>query len=1030
MQQILEDVTSAPLRSTARSHIALKNILLCIVGPALLVLFMTGCGGGSAGNAGGGSPPSSPTAPSFTLSLTPSTVTVLQGGTEQAVQISVSGQNGFTGSVSVTFSNLPAGVTVSPTSLSIASGDETSFDLSASSSAAVGQQSLGVNGSSGALTADASLQLTVMGVAVQDPFHAIGGTLAHGFYDESRQLLFATNPGLNELDVISGMDFSIKARVPVPQPWGIDQMADGKTLVIGTQAQEILTVDEDTFAVTPHPYAALGNYFFGLFFPNVVALANGEVLIIGLEQGIDSDDIVEAGQYLYEWNSSANTFTQLEPTAQNTGNWEEVDSLARSADHKWAVFAADQFYLYSSDSSSLTTVPVSTVNPPQNEYGIRGYAMNADGSVIAVASAEQVTFLNRSFTVLGTASLASAFQTSRSAIQFSANGSRLYLEYPFPLSLEEIDATSYNPLGYVSATVLPDDDNLERMLTTDAEGRAYFAINGGLRVVELSQVPVPTWTQVYYSGSNCPNLNAVLPLNQSQQVQLLNQPTNLQVYVGGQTAQLVSNAPFTDFNIPGSPISGPADIECIDSSGNIAVVADGVSYGVDPVGFSANLLPPTGNPPSYLFGYGFFANNQSAAPSVTVGGETVASPIAITGYGLGTLEGEGFYVPGGSPGQSVSVHISSSIGSGTLPSVATYYPAPTIVPATGLLQVLYDSHRNLLYALKATEVDVLNPTTLQWQSPMPFPKTATGTFNTMALSPDGSSLVVGGLVPTTTGGTTAQLIVFNPDNAALASVFTYPGGASASGSIAITNLNTVLVAGFPSLAFDLTTSTFTSLSESFNPEVIRASADGSHVYGAALNVNSGEVFSVDPLTYEVQTDSYGYLFWVDFAVSPDGAQLAAIDAPPGISYAVGFFDSGLRYLNANVYPDFSPPDDLGVVGATYSPGGKVLVVPQGDSIEIWDATLGTLRARLMTPEELHVIVYPEGPASPMVALDPTGQIIYAVSTSGLTVLTLPEPLDQVPAMEWPLVVHSGIDKSALHGTISQRMAAMRNKLRK
>ena len=204
VQQILEDVTSAPLRSTARSHIALKNILLCIVGPALLVLFMTGCGGGSAGNAGGGSPPSSPTAPSFTLSLTPSTVTVLQGGTEQAVQISVSGQNGFTGSVSVTFSNLPAGVTVSPTSLSIASGDETSFDLSASSSAAVGQQSLGVNGSSGALTADASLQLTVMGVAVQDPFHAIGGTLAHGFYDESRQLLFATNPGLNELDVISG----------------------------------------------------------------------------------------------------------------------------------------------------------------------------------------------------------------------------------------------------------------------------------------------------------------------------------------------------------------------------------------------------------------------------------------------------------------------------------------------------------------------------------------------------------------------------------------------------------------------------------------------------------------------------------------------------------------------------------------------------------------------------------------------------------------------------------------------------------
>src|SRR5208337_3945442 len=103
---------------------------------------------------------------------------------------------------------------------------------------------------------------------------AIGGTLAHGFYDETRQLLFATNPGLNELDVISGLDFSIKARVPVPQPWGIDQMADGKTLVLGTAAGEILTVDEDTFAVTQHPYRVVGNGFYGLFFPNVVALAN------------------------------------------------------------------------------------------------------------------------------------------------------------------------------------------------------------------------------------------------------------------------------------------------------------------------------------------------------------------------------------------------------------------------------------------------------------------------------------------------------------------------------------------------------------------------------------------------------------------------------------------------------------------------------------------------------------------------------------------------------------------------------------
>ena len=48
------------------------------------------------------------------------------------------------------------------------------------------------------------------------------------------------------------------------------QMADGKTLVIGTAAQEVLTVDEDTLSVAQHPFGAVGNSFFTLFFPNVV----------------------------------------------------------------------------------------------------------------------------------------------------------------------------------------------------------------------------------------------------------------------------------------------------------------------------------------------------------------------------------------------------------------------------------------------------------------------------------------------------------------------------------------------------------------------------------------------------------------------------------------------------------------------------------------------------------------------------------------------------------------------------------------
>jgi hypothetical protein len=86
-----------------------RNKLPYLIVSGLLGLFITGCGGGSAGNAGGGSSPAPPPAPGFTLSLAPSIVTVLQGGTEQPVQVSVTGENGFTGSVSVTFANWPTG---------------------------------------------------------------------------------------------------------------------------------------------------------------------------------------------------------------------------------------------------------------------------------------------------------------------------------------------------------------------------------------------------------------------------------------------------------------------------------------------------------------------------------------------------------------------------------------------------------------------------------------------------------------------------------------------------------------------------------------------------------------------------------------------------------------------------------------------------------------------------------------------------------------------------------------------------------
>jgi hypothetical protein len=974
---------------------------------ATLVCFScVSCGGGNST-----SPVPTPPPSSFTISLSPGNVSLAQGGASQSVQVSVVGQGGFAGTVTVSVNGLPSGVTATPTSFSVTATNPGTFTVSASSTAQIAQQSIRVDGVSGTLTANATVQLSVTGALVPDPFHRVGGVVVHGFYDEARQVLFATNPGLNELDVISGQDFSIKARVPLPQPWGIDQMPDGKTLVIGTAAQSILTVDEDTLAVTQHPFSAIGNSFFTLFFPNVVAMANGKVLIIGQEEGIDSSDILDGGQVVYEWDSKADTFSLLLPTSPSF----ETDSLARSADHKWAAFSADQFYLYSSDSDSLTIAPLFAVNPPQDLFGVRGYALNADGTKIAVASATSVTFLNRSFGVLGSTAIPGAFQTARTSVLFSHDGSKLLLQYDLPIGIEEIDTSTYALLGYVSAVVTP-ENNEERLLATDSTERAFVGVAGGLRLADL-RAPVPNAATGNFPMPNCSIPASTLPLNSTAQVQLSTSEANVSVYVGGQPAPLLSGG--TAISIPASSIPGGADIECIGSDGSTAVVSDGVSYGVDPIATSANLLPPVGNPSVFVFGFGF-TMGSSGPPAITVAGQPAA--VAASGTdNFGVLQFATINVPQGTPGESADIVVSSSLGSGTLTRAATYYPSPTIVGASGLLEVLFDSHRNVLYGLKAGEVDVLNPNTLQWQTTLPLPQSGNATsYDVMALSPDGSRLVI--------ASADGHVVVMNPDQPAQASLLSLSG--NLTGPLAITKFNKVIFAGIQAVELDLATLALTPLSMNTG-QLIRSSADGSHLYGADLNDSSGAVYSIDPSTHTVQTERFGQLFWTDLAVSTDGSQFAAVDAPPfAKGDAVGFFNSALQLLNTNAYPDFSPPDDTGVLGATFSPGGKVLVVALGDSIEFWDSEHGTLRARLMTPERLHVLVYPEGPVAPALALDSTGQTIYAISASGLTVLKLPQPLDQIPPMAWPENLKSNNSVGAPKGSIASRMIAMHGTTRK
>ncbi|MGA9127135.1 MAG: hypothetical protein WB425_03255 [Terracidiphilus sp.] len=97
-------------------------------------------------------------APSFTLGASPASLTVDRGASGKST-ITVSGQNGFTGNVTLTATGLPSGV-----SAAFATNPTTGssvLTLTASSTAAVGPATVTIKGSSGSLTASTPIALTI-----------------------------------------------------------------------------------------------------------------------------------------------------------------------------------------------------------------------------------------------------------------------------------------------------------------------------------------------------------------------------------------------------------------------------------------------------------------------------------------------------------------------------------------------------------------------------------------------------------------------------------------------------------------------------------------------------------------------------------------------------------------------------------------------------------------------------------------------------------------------------------------------------
>jgi len=385
-------------------------------------------------------------------------------------------------------------------------------------------------------------------------------------------------------------------------------------------------------------------------------------------------------------------------------------------------------------------------------------------------------------------------------------------------------------------------------------------------------------------------------------------------------------------------------------------------------------------------------------PAVTVGGKSVVSienvgfdndVTATTALGAFLLQ-----VPNGAPGMS-SVAVSASTGTGSLP--VTYIPSADIIPASGVLSLLYDSGRSLLYVLKSTEIDVFNPATMVWQAPFNPAGNEATSYVAMTLTPDGSRLLV-------VGTNTNTLTIVNPDNpsqSVAASLPYQPIGVAATNTgkvfvpITTTSLDDAIEFDLASMTYTVRNDNVGSLSGKFV-----ATPDGSHMAVAVVNGQSSTVNAWNSTTDSFISQTFPGTFRSDIAISPDGSKIAAITAP-GLGITADILDEQLHWLSATVYPDLGQPDAEEGQGAYYTPSGETLVVPIQDSIEFFDANTGVLRDRLMTPELLPPLGAPTSYSVNM-ALDQTAQTIFAISALGLTVMKLPVPADQLAPAAWDL----------------------------
>jgi hypothetical protein len=966
----------------------------------------------------------------------------MQGVTSSALSISVSGQNGFNGVVQVTLGRLPGGVLSNPVSpFSVAANTSVPVVLGAAANAPTGNFNVAVQATSNALSHSANLALVVQAgipsglprtgyvrtdsiATADDP----PGEPRHRriAYDPANKHLFVANRARNRVEVFSAVDETRIGQISVPGASSTDLSADGSTVWVGTSLEEIVAIDTTSLQVKGR-YAMLGiSPTLNVIFDRpveVLALSNGKEAV-RLRQPESTEALLAL------WDPVANKLTNLMPAAPSLfPNGVGVGAIARTGGRTKILVAANDA---SGEIGVFDANGAIVAGPRTLGAGtISLVAANLDGSRFAVVftlnGITQILLLDGGLLQAG-----ARVTTGVHGMTFSRDGKSLYASenVSMPPVITVLDGLDLHVIGQVpDITIQGGRSEIEE----GDETRLLFGVgNRGVSFIDAGTPgTLPATAPVFAVAPSAQPSDGVFVGGTATVLTGQNFEVRAKVRFGTQnaTAASVTGNTQIETSSPPSVANGAVNLTSYFPTGWLAITPDAFSYGPQILEILPNAGVKAGGDSVQIYGYGF--GSDASKIRVNIGGadatiqkvENVArfaASLGLDGSYPFSLERITLQAPAGTAGKA-DVSVASSAGTATLAKSFQYLQSEQVFAKPALYKfILYDKQRQLVYLSATDHVDVFDLQQLTFRTnsilPPPSGPPPGAALRGMALTPDFSQLIVADFGaqnvylidpngPATNGtkvsvGGVQGFLNSGPTRVAATSAQTAfvglsgEGGGSGTcspclGQLNLTNPPTIQLPA-PQLL------QVTSLT---GAPVLQANGSGDHVFFALANPPGGPLAAWDAATPNLFTTFPAQEQSTDLTAAADGTVfgmrangtteirgaaltltgtpgMAEIEQIPGRVAVPGI---ALHPSGALVYQPFLTGPAPAAPSATGIRGG----------VDIVDAHSGQLRLRIFLPEPLAMLSSDiDGLHGDFLTIDENGQRIFALTTSGLTVVQL------------------------------------------